>query len=81
MSYIITDGTSYCHVTKTRAVEIVSERSQATEFASRLSAEKLLTRATKKLQGFQLVEVPEAGAAPAKRSTSRKGAKKQPKKN
>ena len=81
MSYIITDGTSYCHVTKTRAVEIVSERSQATEFASRLSAEKLLTRATKKLQGFQLVEVPEAGAAPAKRSTGRKGAKKQPKKN
>ena len=57
MSYIITDGTSYCHRTKTRAVEIVPDVREATKFPSRQSAENLLARATKKLKGFQLVEI------------------------
>ena len=57
MSYLITDGTSYCHRTRTRAVEIVPDISQATKFPSRQSAENLLARATKKLKGFQLVEI------------------------
>lgn len=67
MSYIITDGTRYCHRTETRAVEIVSDRSQATVFTSRLSAEKLLARATKKLAGFRMEETGGGASAPARR--------------
>ena len=83
MPYIITDGTSYCHRTRTRAVEIVPEISLATKFSDRQAAENLLARATKKLKGFQLVEIPDNAAsvqqeekhAPSKR-TQRSAAKK-----
>ena len=65
MSYIITNGTMYCHRTKTQAVEIVAEIGQATKFSSRETAMKLLTRATKKLGGYRIEEVSQ-GSAPAK---------------
>ena len=65
MPYLITDGTSYCHRTRTRAVEIVSDASLATKFSDRTAAENLLARATKKLKGFQLVEIPDNAPAPA----------------
>ena len=57
MPFIITNGSSYCHKTRTQAVEIVNDNASATRFSSRSSAEKLLQRATKKLKGFEIVEL------------------------
>ena len=57
MPFIITNGSSYCHKTRTQAVEIVNDNASATRFSSRASAEKLLQRATKKLKGFEIVEL------------------------
>ena len=63
MSYMISDGSRYCHRTKTRAVEIVTSKDQATLFSTRQIAENLLAKATKKLSGFYLVELSPAQTA------------------
>ena len=57
MSFIITNGTSYCHQTRNRAVQIVDNRSDATKFKDETTAQKLLARATKKLKGYEVVNI------------------------
>ena len=57
MSFIITNGTSYCHQTRNRAVQIVDNRSDATRFKDETTAQKLLARATKKLKGYEVVNI------------------------
>lgn len=57
MSFIITNGTSYCHQTRNRAVQIVDNRSEATKFKDETTAQKLLARATKKLKGYEVVNI------------------------
>ena len=71
MSYVITDGKRYCHRTKTRAVEIVNDLDSATRFANKDMAQNILQRATKKLSGFSLMELPSVSAkeTPAKAKT------------
>ena len=64
MPFIITNGSSYCHKTRTQAVEIVNDSASATRFSSKASAEKLLLRATKKLKGFEIRELPAQSSAP-----------------
>ena len=67
MSYIITNGSSYCQQTKNRAVSITEDYALATRFRDRLAAERLLARATKKLKGFSVSEVSDTQTeAPAK---------------
>lgn len=66
MSYIITNGTSYCHRTRTQAVEIVTDIDMATRFKDEDSANKLLARATKKLNGFYVADFAAAEAAAGK---------------
>ncbi len=65
MPYIITDGTSYCHRTKTQAVELTTDIEQATKFRNEQTAQKLLDRSTRKLKGFKLVELPSRSAKAA----------------
>ena len=74
MSYIIANGTGYCHRTRTQAVEIVTDIDMATRFKDEDSAQKLLARATKKLGGFSVVDLAtaEAAAKKAKRTRTRK---------
>ncbi len=72
MPYIITDGTNYCHRTKTQAVEISPDIEKATRFRNEETAQKLLARATKKLKGFVLQEVPSKDSA-AKKSARKPG--------
>ncbi len=62
MPYIITNGTQYCHQTKNRAVLVVDESESATFFKTEEAAQKLLARATKKLKGFEIVELTENAA-------------------
>ena len=56
MAFIITNGTSFCHQTRNRAVQIVEDRSMATTFKDAQAAQRLLDRATKKLKGFIIQE-------------------------
>ena len=83
MSYIITNGTSYCHRTRTQAVEIVTDLDMATRFKDEEAAKKLLARATKKLGGFSVQDYAAAEAAARKpgRKRTRKSADEQTRKS
>ena len=73
MSYVITDGKRYCHRTKTRAVEIVNDLDSATRFANKDMAQNILQRATKKLSGFSLMELPAVSARETPVKTKARG--------